>query len=196
MKANHGRFILGGLLLVAACAARAQDLGAPLLLVAAPGTQGAYSRTALVVVPKSGAHVGFILSRSSDAKLASVLPGSPLSAKVAAPVRFGGPLGTKVVYAMVRHDPGEGAKRLFGDIFMTTGSKTIDRILEQTPQDARFFTGLVVWLPDELERQIESGEWIVTQPEASLVFHANPDAMWDELIARLGETALSKTALK
>jgi putative transcriptional regulator len=187
MKANHRRFIVGGLLLVSACAVRAQDLGAPMLLVAAPGTQGAYSRTALVVVPKSGGHVGFILNRSRDVQLASVLPDSPLSAKVAAPVRFGGPLGTKVVYAMVRHDPGEGAKLLFGDVFMTTGAKTIDRILEQTPGDARFFTGLVVWLPEELESQLESGEWIVTQPDASLVFHSNPDAMWGELVARLGK---------
>src|SRR6185503_2951332 len=99
MEANQGRFIAAGLLLIAACAVRAQDFGAPMLLVAAPGTQGAYSRTALVVVPKSGGHVGFILNRSRDVKLASVLPDSPLSAKAAAPVRFGGPLGTRVVYA-------------------------------------------------------------------------------------------------
>jgi putative transcriptional regulator len=190
MKANHRRFIVSGLLMVAACAARAQDLGAPMLLVAAPGTQGAYSRTALLVVPGSGGHVGFILNRPSDVTLASVLPDSPLSAKVAAPVRFGGPLGSKAVYAMVRHDPGVGAKRLFGDVFMTSGAQTIDRILEQTPEDARFFAGLVVWLPEELERQIESGEWIVTQPDASMVFHSNPDAMWGELVARLGKTAL------
>src|SRR5712691_6664700 len=122
MKANRGCFIVGGRLLVAACAARAQDFGAPMLLLAAPGTQGAYSRAALVVVPTSGGHAGFILNRASDVKLASVFPGHPLSEKVSPLLRFGGPLGTKAVYALVRRDPGDGAKRLFGDVFMTSGA--------------------------------------------------------------------------
>jgi putative AlgH/UPF0301 family transcriptional regulator len=190
MKAKHGRFIAGGLLLVAACAARAHDLGAPMLLVAAPGTQGAYSRTALVVVPATGGHTGFIINRPSDVQLATVLPGNPLTAKVTAPMRFGGPLGSKAAYAMVRRDPGEGAKRLFGDVYMTSGEGAMNRIVERMPQDARFFTGMVVWLPGELEAQIESGEWIVTRPDAALVFGNDLDAMWGDLVARLGRTAL------
>src|SRR5258708_16077336 len=72
------------------------------------------------------------------------------------------PLGTKAVYALVRRDPGDGAKRLFGDVFMTSGAKTLERIVEQMPEDARFFAGLVVWLPQELEAQIEAGEWLAT----------------------------------
>jgi putative AlgH/UPF0301 family transcriptional regulator len=192
MKAKHGRFIAGGLLLVAACGVRAHDLGAPMLLVAAPGTQGLYSRTALLVVPSTGGHAGFILNRARDVKLAAVLPGNPLSVKVVEPVRFGGPLGSKAVYAMTRRDPGEGAKRIFGDVFMTSGAAAIDRIVEEMPQDARFFAGVVVWLPDELEAQIASGEWIVTRPDAALVFGNDLDAMWGELVARVGATALVK----
>lgn len=187
MKANHGRFIVGGLLLIVVCAARAHDLGAPMLLVAAPGAQGAFSRTALLVVPGAGGHVGFILNRASDIQLASVLPANPRSANVAAPVRFGGPLGSKVVYAMVRRDPGEGAKRIFGDVFMTTGAKTLERIVEQAPEEARFFVGMAVWLPEELESQIEAGEWIVMRPDASMVFNSSLDTMWDELTARPGK---------
>jgi putative AlgH/UPF0301 family transcriptional regulator len=190
MKTNQASFIVGGLLLVAACAARAQDFGAPMLLVAAPGTQGAYSRTALLVVPTGGGHAGFILNRASDVKLASVFPGNPRSEKIAAPLRFGGPLGSKVVYALVRRDPGEGAKRLFGEVFMIAGATSIERIVEQMPEDARFFAGLVVWLPDELEAQVEAGEWIVTQPDAAMVFSRDLDAMWGDLVSGLGKTAL------
>jgi len=190
MKAKHGRFIVAALLLAAACAARAQDLGTPMLLVAAPGTEGAYSRTALLVVPSAGGHAGFILNRARDAKLAAVLPGNPLSAKVVEPVRFGGPLGSKALYAMTRRDPGEGAKRIFGDVFITSGAAAIERIVERMPQDARFFVGLVAWLPDELEAQIAAGEWIVAPPDASLVFARDLDAMWGGLVASLGRTAL------
>ena len=191
MKAKYGRFVVGALLM-AASAARAQDLGAPMLLVAAPGTQGAYSRTALLVVPSAGGHAGFILNRARDVKLAAVLPGNPLSAKVVEPVRFGGPLGSKALYAITRRDPGEGAKRIFGDVFMASGAATIERIVEEMPQDARFFAGVVVWLPDELEAQIASGEWIVTAPDAALVFGNDLDAMWSGLVTRLGRTALKQ----
>lgn len=190
MKARHARFIVGALLLATACTARAQDLGAPMLLVAAPGTQGAYSRTALLVVSSAGGHAGFILNRVRDVKLAAVLPGNPLSANVIEPVRFGGPLGSKALIAMTRRDPGEGAKRIFGDVFMTSGAATIDRIVEEMPQDARFFAGVVVWFPDELEAQIAAGEWIVARPDAALVFSRDLEAMWGELVASLGRTAL------
>jgi putative AlgH/UPF0301 family transcriptional regulator len=159
-----------------------------MLLIAAPGTQGAYSRTALIVVPASGGHGGVILNRPRDVKLAAVLSSNPQAAKIAAPVSYGGPLGSKLVYAMVRRDPGEGAKQLMNGIYMTTGAETIDRIVERMPDEARFFTGMVIWLPGELEAQIEAGEWIVTQPDASMVFHRNPGALWGELVARFGET--------
>ena len=39
------------LLLLGACAARAQDLDKPLLLVATPDLQGPYAHTALILVP-------------------------------------------------------------------------------------------------------------------------------------------------
>jgi putative transcriptional regulator len=190
MKKNRSRFIGAALLFAAACAARAQDFGAPMLLVAAPGVQGGYSRTAMLVVPGIGGHAGFILNRPSGVKLASILPDHPRSAQVTVPVRFGGPLGSKALYAMTRRDPGEGAKRLFGNVFVASGASAVDRIVEQMPRDARFFTGMAIWLPGELERQIDAGEWIVTYPDASLVFHPDPQAMWGELVARLGRTAL------
>jgi putative transcriptional regulator len=193
MKRYFGRFVVGALLLIAACAARAQDFGTPRLLIAAPGTQGTYERTVLIAIPVSGGHAGVVLNRLRDVGLASLMPANAPAAKIAAPVSFGGPLGSKVAYAMVRRDPGAGAKRLFGGIYMTTGSGTIERIVEQMPQDARFFSGMAVWLPGELEAQIEAGEWIEARPEASMVFPHDAGAMWSDLVARFGET---RTALK
>jgi hypothetical protein len=33
----------------------------------------------------------------------------------------------------------------------------IDRILEQSPSDARYFVGVFVWPPAELEKEVSSG---------------------------------------
>jgi putative AlgH/UPF0301 family transcriptional regulator len=70
-------------LLFISSVAHAQDLERPLLLVASPALQGAYSRTTLLVFPMRGQHAGFILNRSTDVKLASVFPEHAPSAKCA-----------------------------------------------------------------------------------------------------------------
>jgi putative transcriptional regulator len=187
MNSSYNRWIIGALLLASAWTARAQDFGTPMLLFAAPATQGAYSGTVLIAIPSAGGHVGVILNRSRDLKLASILPDSPQAAKVASPVAYGGPLGTRVLFAMVRQDPGHGAKRLLNDVYMTTGTDALNRIIDQNPAEARFFTGMRIWLPGELDAQIDAGEWIVTHPDSSMVFHNSPDTMWGELAARVSE---------
>lgn len=174
------------LLAAAACAARAQDPGKPLLLVAAPGMQGLYSRTALLVVPLRGQHFGFILNRATGVKLASLFPGHAPSAKVADPVHFGGPERADAIFAVVPRDPGEPSLRLFGEVFVTAHAPMVDRIIEQTPNDARYFAGFVGWRPGELAAEIEAGWWYVADPDAALVFSKDAGAMWDELVKRFG----------
>jgi putative transcriptional regulator len=174
------------LLLFAACAARAEDLDKPLLLVASPALQGAYSRTALLVFPMRGQHAGFILNRSTDVKLASVFPEHPPSAKVVEPIYFGGPEMMDSLFAMVRKNPGTGAIQVQGDLFVTAEAECVDRIIEQTPNDARYFAGFVGWKPGELAKEIEAGYWYVEDLDAAQVFRKDPGTMWDELVKRLG----------
>jgi len=174
------------LLLVAACAAGAQNLEKPLLLVAAPDLQGPYSHTALLVVPQGGQHVGFILNRATGVTLASLFPGHAPSAKVADPVYFGGPERANAIFAVVPRDPGGPSVRLFGDVFVTAHAQIVDRIIEQTPNDARYFAGFVGWQPGELAAEFEAGWWLVSDPDAALVFSKETGDMWEGLLKRFG----------
>jgi len=174
------------LLLGAAVAAHAEDLGKPLLLVASPALQGPYSRTALLVFPMRGQHAGFILNRSTDVKLASVFPEHAPSAKVADPIFFGGPEMMDSLFAIVRKNPGSGAVQVQGDLFVTAEAETVDRIIEETPNDARYFAGFVGWRPGELAKEIESGYWYVEDFDATQAFRDDTPKMWEELIERLG----------
>jgi putative transcriptional regulator len=174
------------LLLFAAGAACAADLERPLLLVASPSLQGAYSRTALLVFPMRGQHAGFILNRSTDVKLATVFPDHAPSAKVVDPIYFGGPEMMDSLFAMVRKNPGSGSVQVLGDLFVTAEAETVDRIIEQTPNDARYFAGFVGWKPGELAKEIESGYWYVDDLDTAQVFRKDPGAMWEELVKRLG----------
>jgi putative transcriptional regulator len=190
------KLLLAGLLVAAACTVRADDLGRPLLLVAAPDLHGLYSRTALLVVPADGGqHLGFILNRVTDVKLATLFPDHAPSAKVVDPVYFGGPEMTGSLFALVRRKEGEAmpgvpALHLFGDLYVTGNGAAVDRIIEQTPNDARYFVGFVGWRPGELARELERGFWHLAEPDAALAFSRDPDRMWEDLLVRFDRSRL------
>ncbi|HEV3011071.1 MAG TPA: YqgE/AlgH family protein [Burkholderiales bacterium] len=181
------KLLLAGFLIAAACTAKAQDLDRPLLLVAAPDLQGLYSRTALLVVPAAGGqHLGFIINRATDVKLATLFPEHAPSAKVADPIYFGGPEMVGSIFAIVRRDPGGPALHLFGDVFVTGNGAAVDRIIEKTPNDARYFAGFVGWRPGELAKELEGGFWYSTEPDPALLFSKDTAGMWEDLVKRLG----------
>jgi putative transcriptional regulator len=184
MKKLFALFLLG----FAACAANAQqqNLDKPLLLVASPALQGPYARTALLVFPMKGQHAGFILNRSTDVKMASVFPDHPPSAKVADPIYFGGPEMVDSLFAVVNRKPSDASVQIFGDLFLTADAETVDRIIEQTPNDARYFAGFVGWQAGELAKELEGGYWYVADPDSALVFTKETGTMWEELVKRLG----------
>lgn len=178
------------LLSLGAGASAAQDLGMPLLLVAKPELQGPYNHTALLVVPMDGRHIGFILNRATEVTLGKLFPEHAPSAKVADPVYFGGPERLNAIFAIVARDPGKPSVRLFGDLHVTAQAEAVDRIIEQTPNDARYFAGFVGWQPGELAAELESGFWYTAEPDAALVFSKDPGTMWEGLMKRMGKRSL------
>jgi len=179
--------LVGIALILGPGVAEAQDLAKPLLLVAKPELKGPYNHTALLVVPVDGRHIGFILNRATEVKLGALFPDHAPSAKVADPVYFGGPERVNAIFAIVARNPGAPSVRLFGDLHVTAQAEVVDRIIEQTPNDARYFAGFVGWRPGELAAELESGFWYTAEPEAALVFSDDTGAMWESLIRRLGK---------
>jgi len=186
MTNTLARALAGLLLLLLALAARAVDLSQPVLLVASPDLKGPYQQTALLVIPAGDKHIGFILNRATDATMGKLFPQHAPSAKVLDPVYFGGPEAADAVFAMVRRDPGRPSLRLFNDLFVTANAQNVDRIIETTPNDARYFVGFVGWQQGELAGEIEKGYWLIGTPDPALVFRKETTGMWDELVKRLG----------
>ena len=180
------------LLAAGCCAARAQDAGKALLLVATPALRGPYQQTTLVAVPVDGKHIGFILNRATDVKLSAVFPKHAPAASVAEPVFFGGPEMAQALFAVVRRNPGGQSLQLFRGLFVTGRAEAITRIIEQTPNEARYFAGFVGWVPGELESEIERGLWYVTEPDAGLIFRRDTRGMWQEPVQRLGSSRAPK----
>lgn len=181
--------LAASLLVLAAGATGAPDEGRPLMLVAKPSLRAAYSQTVLIAVPFGEAeHVGFIINRPLAQSLGSMFPDHPPSSKVIDPVRFGGPVMADTIFAVVRsaRNPGGESLPLFGDLFVASRADDINRIIEQTPNDARYFVGFVGWRAGELDAEIAKGFWYVLEPQADLVFRKNAGDLWRELVRGLG----------
>jgi len=124
----------------------AAEIAGPLLLAAAPDLDGPYRRTALVAAPMGDKHVGFILNRASEVRLATLFPDFAPAAKV------------------------------------------IDRAIEQSPGEARFFAGFVGWMPGELEQELEEGCWHVAEPDAAFLFRRDTATLWEDLLKKADAT--------
>ena len=74
---------------------------------------------------------------------------------------------------------------LFEDLFVTAAPKAIQRIIERTPNKARYVTGYISWMAGELEAEIESGFWNVYEPHAELLFRKDVDTLWTEMTSKM-----------
>lgn len=157
-------------------------------LVAHPGfRQQAYYHTVLIAAPiKGGGHIGVILNRPTKLSLTSLFPEHAPSKQVAEPVRYGGPFSTGALVAVVKGDknPGAGTLPLMKDLFIAFRAATIDKVIEETPNEARYFMGYVAWRPNELKSEIDKGLWSVVPASKDTIFQKDLSGLWEELLAQ------------
>jgi putative transcriptional regulator len=188
-----GLVALVALLVLGIAPARAADPGEPLVLVAKRKLNGNfYGSTILITKPVGGdQHVGFIINRPTKLTMGRLFPDHPPSQKLVDPVYLGGPLNTQVIFALVKTqtNPGNGSIQIARDVYVVSDSATMDKLIETTPGDARFFAGMVAWSSGELREELEKGLWYTLEPEAKLVLRPSTDGMWEELVLRMERRA-------
>ena len=155
-------------------------------LIAAPAFRDPeYRHSVLIASPTaSGGHIGVILNKPTRRSLSSLFPEHEPSKKVTEPVFFGGPFSTSALVAVVRGDksPGAGSFPVMANLYLAINVNTIDKIIEERPNDARYYVGYVGWRPGELRREIDRGLWHVMNPDVNTVFRKDTDQLWDELL--------------
>src|ERR1700730_9263573 len=166
-------------------AARAADLSEAVILVASDRLAGSiYEQTVVLAAPlPKGGYLGFIVNRPTHVKLETLFPQQPSTRNVAEPVYAGGPILSNAVFAVTRkapHNKGNFFSPMPG-LVVAIDSTTVDRIIETTPNDARYFVGLMFWAPDDLEDEIPNGAWEVRPADVDTVLRAKPTGLWKSL---------------
>jgi putative transcriptional regulator len=165
--------------------ARAADPSQAVILVASKSLDGSPFEQAVVIaapVAERG-YIGFIVNRPTTVKLETLFPDDASARNVNEPVYVGGPVLLRGVFALTRNAPdGAGASlELMPGVVAVLDGATVDRIIETTPNGARYFVGLMRWEPDELEDQIHNGLWEVRPADAQTVLPARTPGLWNSL---------------
>src|SRR5213594_3368783 len=130
-----------------------------------------YGSTIVLAKPvQGGGHVGFIVNRPTKMSLAQLFPEHEPSKKVADPLFLGGTVDMNLVFALVEEHGSrkDGSIRIAPDLFLAYETKAVDRIIESESDHARFFLGMVVWRPGQLDDELDRGLWYVDEPQAAV----------------------------
>lgn len=192
---NHVSGVLSAALLVTTLASTGLALGAQrpdvddtVVLVATPELQDPiYGETILIASPLGNdQHIGFILNKPSQYSSAPTVRGQPASKPLRDTVYVGGPDEPNTVFALLEsgNRPGSGWMKLGPDLFMGIASSALDKIMESGTEHARFFTGVVVWKPGELEEELKRGSWYVLDADPDVVLPEHTEGLWQKLVHR------------
>ena len=158
------------------------------ILVAKPALRDRlYGSTILIVKPVGNdRHVGFIINKPTTMTLGKLFPEHGPSQKVPDPVYLGGPVRPEVIFALVnrRDTPGGHSVQITRDLFIAMESEVVDHIIEAESDHARFFAGMVLWRPGELNAELKRGMWYVLDADPDLVLKKPTEGLWEELVRR------------
>ena len=155
------------------------------LLVAAPNLVDApYYHTVIIATPVDGdRHIGLIVNRPTRRTLSSLFPEHSPSKAVVEPVFFGGPMSRSAVFALAKGaaSNGTGSLKIMPDLSLAINVNVVDKLIEDSPNDARYYVGNIVWRPGELYQEIRRGVWHVMNADPGVVFSKDPEHLWEEL---------------
>lgn len=81
----------------------------------------------------------------------------------------------------------EIATRVADGLYLSTSPDLLRRLLEPDPPPrARLIVGYAGWGPGQLEAELQSSSWLMSDVDRDLIFCTPPDKMWEAAIRRLG----------
>jgi putative AlgH/UPF0301 family transcriptional regulator len=165
--------------------ARAADLSEPVLLVATSSLDGSpFAQSVVIAAPiANGRHIGFMINKPTGLRLATLFPDDAAVLSVTDPVYLGGPAMLPGVFAITRAVPSnvQTAVPLMPGLVAVVDGQGVDSVIAATPNEARYFVGLMLWDDDDLEAQVEAKVWEVRPADADAVFRANARGLWTKL---------------
>jgi putative transcriptional regulator len=115
----------------------------------------------------------------------------PISTERELQVWLGGPVEPQTSWVLVGHDPDEEGDargmRITDTLYLSTSPILLKRLLEPSPPPrTRLIVGYSGWRAGQLEEELRSSAWLLSDVDSELIFDTPPDRLWEAAIRRLG----------
>lgn len=147
-----------------------------------------FSRTVVLVCEHDmeNGTMGLILNKPVKIRLNEIVPTLP---PFLGNVYLGGPVGTDTMQFLHRlGEKIEGSVELADGLFWGGSFEQIKLLIENNnvkPDDIAFYIGYSGWGAEQIQDEMKSSSWIITQAKASYIFNYQ-DNIWREALKEMG----------
>ena len=103
---------------------------------------------------------------------------------------IGGPVEPERSWILVGEERDESDRprmEIIDGLYISTDPELLRRLVEPAPPPyARLIVGYSGWAPGQLEEELESSSWLMSDIDRDLIFNTPPEKMWERAIRRLG----------
>ena len=144
-------------------------------------------RQTVVLVVEHGPEgaLGVVLNRPSTV---TVEQGAPALAEITAPddrLYVGGPVQPQAAVILAQFENPDMASQLIFDSVGVIGDEG-EELTSPGLLRKRIFAGYAGWGAEQLDAELESGDWILEPPQPDDVFTDRPEALWSMVLTRMG----------
>ncbi len=165
-----------------------QSLQGKLILDSGKLAGSYFDQTAILICEhdESGA-AGLVLNHSLKHNLGSLAHGLLVEGLAKAPLYRGGPVHPDVISFLAESE----LQSNFDMIPKLMVGHSMEPLVEQfkwnnLPSQLRIYSGYAGWSPDQLEKEIENGCWVIHPASLSLIFDPKPETLWHRILHKKG----------
>lgn len=133
--------------------------------------------------------VGFILNRRMNLKLSELIP--DIENEEEYNVFYGGPVATDTIHYI--HNVGdllEDSIKVSRGIYWGGNFEKLKFLINSgliKPNNIRFYLGYSGWSAGQLQEELESGSWLISQVDPNYVFKSVSALLWKQTLSNKGD---------
>jgi putative transcriptional regulator len=131
---------------------------------------------------------GFVLNHYIEDTMSKLMP--DLGA-ISSRVSVGGPVkNSNLYYIHALGDRIEDSLKITDNLYMGGNFEQLKELVRKgqvSNEDIRFFVGYAGWSAGQLDQELKSKSWFVTEADEPLLMDTSHDDLWTAMVSRLGQ---------
>lgn len=158
------------------------------LLISAPFLNDIFKRSVILMTEHGEeGSVGFIINKPTNFKLHEIIEDFP---EFDAKVFLGGPVQQDTLnFIHKENDVLEGGVEICEGVYWGGNFEILKILIESrnvNPDNFKFFLGYSGWSPDQLNGEIKTNSWFISNQAQKNIFDGNPEKLWSKILRSMG----------